>query len=190
MFARTKRLILRPGWIEDAPALAEAIGHEDVIRNLIYAPHPYGVSDAEQYLSRTRDPRLPDVLAFARTGGAPRLVGGCAVMERQGGELELGYWIARPFWGLGFATEAAEAVMRIVRASRVGHVKSSHTKGNKASGNVLRKLGFRPTGRVEERVSALREASFTCVEFEDAGDVPMTNDLASELYHDRNLVAA
>lgn len=190
MFARTKRLILRPGWIEDAPTLAEAIGHEDVIRNLIHVPRPYGVADAEQYLSRKRDPRLPDVLAFARTGGAPRLIGGCTIVERNAGELELGYWIARPFWGLGFATEAADAVMRIVRAGGIGRITSSHTKGNQASANVLRKLGFRPTGRIEERVSARRDASFTCVEFEDAGDVPMTNDLASELYHDRNLVAA
>ena len=34
MFARTERLLLRPGWQEDAPALARAIGEEAVVRNL------------------------------------------------------------------------------------------------------------------------------------------------------------
>ena len=38
MFARTERLLLRPGWLEDAPALAQAIGEEAVVyRDLILA---------------------------------------------------------------------------------------------------------------------------------------------------------
>jgi RimJ/RimL family protein N-acetyltransferase len=189
MFARTKRLILRPGWSEDAPALAAALGNDDVVRTMIHAPRPYDIDDAMQYLHRPRDPRLPDFLAFARTGGAPRLVGGCSVISRDS-RLELGYWVARPFWGLGFATEAAEAVMRIARATHIGRVTSVHTRDNKASGNVLRKLGFRPTGRTEERVSAKRNTRFTCVEFEDAGDIPMSGDMASELYYDRAPIAA
>ena len=40
MFARTKRLTLRPGWPEDAPALTQAIGHEAVIAKLTRAPWP------------------------------------------------------------------------------------------------------------------------------------------------------
>ena len=40
MFARTERLLLRPGWQEDAPALARAIGEEAVVRNLATAPWP------------------------------------------------------------------------------------------------------------------------------------------------------
>ncbi len=43
MFARTERLLLRPGWLEDAPALARAIGEEAVVRNLARAPWPYGM---------------------------------------------------------------------------------------------------------------------------------------------------
>ena len=78
MFARTKRLVLRPGWAEDAQALADAIGHEDVLRNLLRAPMPYETRDAEEFLNRGSDARLPDFLAFARTGAAPRLVGGAA----------------------------------------------------------------------------------------------------------------
>ena len=40
MFARTKRLLLRPGWAQDAPALFRAIADEGIVRNLASAPWP------------------------------------------------------------------------------------------------------------------------------------------------------
>ena len=52
MFARTERLLLRPGWLEDAPALARAIGEEAVVRNLARAPWPYGMDEAQDFLGR------------------------------------------------------------------------------------------------------------------------------------------
>ena len=42
MFARTNRLLLRPGWMEDAPALARAIGDEAVVRNLLHRVYQVG----------------------------------------------------------------------------------------------------------------------------------------------------
>jgi RimJ/RimL family protein N-acetyltransferase len=47
MFVRTDRLLLRPGWIEDAPALARALGDEAIARNTAHIPWPYTVADAE-----------------------------------------------------------------------------------------------------------------------------------------------
>ena len=47
MFARTKRLTLRPGWPEDAPALSQAIGHECVATRLARVPWPYALGDAQ-----------------------------------------------------------------------------------------------------------------------------------------------
>jgi RimJ/RimL family protein N-acetyltransferase len=79
MFARTKRLTLRPGWPEDAPALATAIGHERVVGKLSQAPWPYGVSDAESFLALPRRPYEPNFLIFESPSDAPRLIGGIAV---------------------------------------------------------------------------------------------------------------
>ena len=50
MFARTERLLLRPGWAEAAPALARAIADEGIVRNLAMAPWPYGLAEAQAYL--------------------------------------------------------------------------------------------------------------------------------------------
>ena len=90
MFARTERLLLRPGWLEDAPALARAIGEEAVVRNLSRAPWPYGEEEAQAFLSLPSDPDQPRFLIFARTGGAPRLVGGCGIAPSPEGSLEMG----------------------------------------------------------------------------------------------------
>ncbi|PZU58436.1 MAG: GNAT family N-acetyltransferase [Sphingobium sp.] len=190
MFARTKRLLLRPGWLEDAPALAAAIGDEAVLRNLARAPSPYHVEDAESFLSMAADPLLPLFLIFSRTRGAPRLVGGCGLLRDDAGRPELGYWIARPYWGLGFATEAARAVMGIARATGIKGVVSSHMLDNPASGNVLRKVGFRPTGRILQRHSAGRNGVVACAEFEQGEEIAMPSPLHEDLYTDTRPLAA
>jgi hypothetical protein len=51
MFIRTERLFLRPGWIEDAPELARAIGDESIVRNLARVPWPYHMDHARQWLT-------------------------------------------------------------------------------------------------------------------------------------------
>lgn len=184
MFARTPRLLLRPGWSEDAPALAQAIGHDAVLRNLVRAPAPYGLADAEAFLAQPHDPGVPRLLAFSRTLGAPRLIGGCGLHRDADGVPELGYWIARPYWGLGFATEAARAVMGIARATGLANVRARHFADNPASGNVLRKLGFRLTGRVERHYSPGRRAEANALLFEQGEEGPMARDAAFELYGD------
>lgn len=189
MFARTPRLLLRPGWMEDAPALAAAIGDAAVLRNLTRAPADYGLADAETFLAQPQNPRLPNLLAFTRTKGAPRLVGGCGMHAAEDGAVELGYWIARPYWGLGFATEAARAVMHMTRASGVRNVRALHFADNPASGNVLRKIGFRHNGRIERRFSLGRGAAADCLVFEEGvfgekGAARMVADSSMDLYGD------
>src|SRR5687768_746347 len=156
MFARTERLLLRPGWTEDAPALARAIADEQVVRNLATAPWPYGLADAEAFLAAPRDPAMPSFLIIERTEGAPRIVGSCGLGRRPSGAVELGYWIGRAHWGRGFATEAGRALIEIARALKLPRLEGSHFIDNPASGRVLEKLGFIPTGLSVERYSCAR----------------------------------
>ena len=166
MFARTERLLLRPGWREDAPALFEAICDERVVRNLAQAPWPYRFDHAEAFLTRERELRDMSLLIFLRTSGAPRFVGGIGVHRLPSGEDELGYWIARPFWGQGIATEAGRAVIANARDTlRLRRIASGHFLDNPASGRVLAKLGFRPVG-TERRYSVGRGAEVPCKLFE------------------------
>lgn len=156
MFARTQRLLLRPGFPEDAPALAMAIADRAIVRNLAIVPWPYRLSDAEAFLAKPRDPVLPSMLTFERTDGAPQLVGSCGLGRRQSGAVELGYWIARPFWGRGIATEACAAMIEIARALGLPQLEASHFVDNPASGRVLEKIGFEATGIIAPRMSCAR----------------------------------
>ncbi len=167
MFARTERLLLRPGWREDAPALLEAIRDEAIVRNLASAPWPYAMDDAEAFLATERGEAEPAMLIFRRTAGAPQLVGTMGFGRRPDGEMEFGYFIARRFWGLGFATEAGRAVIGFARESlRLRRLNAGHFLDNPASGRVLEKLGFRATGAVVPRYSAGRREAAPCRLFE------------------------
>ena len=146
MFARTERLLLRPGFPEDAPALVAAIADDHVVRQLAKVPWPYRLSDAQAFLRVQHHPLLPSLLAFERTSEAPRLVGSCALNRRPSGSVELGYWVARSEWGRGIATEACTAMIAIAQALRLPALEASHFLDNPKSGRILEKLGFHPTG--------------------------------------------
>ena len=156
MFARTEHLLLRPGWAEDAPALAAAIADESIVRNLASAPWPYALRDAEAFLASPRDPVLPSFLMVERTMGDPRLVGACGLGRRSSGAVEMGYWIARAHWNRGFATEAGMALLDIAGALALPRLEASYFIDNPASGRVLEKLGFLPTGIAAPRYSCAR----------------------------------
>jgi RimJ/RimL family protein N-acetyltransferase len=156
MFARTPRLLLRPGFPEDAPALAAAIADEAIVRNLATVPWPYRMRDAEAFLATPRDPALPSFLIFERTTSQPRLVGSCGLGWRPSGGVEMGYWISRPHWGHGFATEACTALIDIARTLDLANLEGSHFIDNPASARVLEKLGFEPVGIIAPRMSCAR----------------------------------
>ncbi len=176
MFARTDRLMLRPSWPEDAEAIRSAISDEAIVRNLASAPWPYRAQDARQFAAIQHDVCYPNFLLFQRTDGPPRLIGSCGIGNRAG-QAELRYWIARPYWGLGYASEAAGAVVGIAAAIGHRHLIAGHFTDNTASGSVLYKVGFHATGRVEMRYSKGRGRTAPCALYErslsakDAGDM-------------------
>lgn len=156
MFYRSARLFLRPGWPEDWQHIWQGISDEGITRNLATAPWPYTPQDARNFVSLQRDPLLPSfLLTCPSQEGA---VIGCAGLAANEGEVQLGYWIARPHWGQGYATEAAKAVLEIARMLGHEQIVASHFLDNPASGKVLRKTGFRPTGRVEAHYCLARDA--------------------------------
>ena len=158
MFARTERLLLRPGFPEDAQALACAMGDERIARNLASVPWPFGEKEAADYLARRTDDSLPSFLIVERTNGAPRIVGGCSIIRRPSGAVELGYWIAPRDWGRGLATEACQALIQIARALGLSRIHASVFDDNPASARVLEKLGFVATPFREPHYSRGRGA--------------------------------
>lgn len=151
MFHRTERLLLRPAWPEDWEALLGAIADEGVVRNLASAPWPYLPSHAQEFVGRGQEPLYPHFLLTQPGGRGSRLIGCAGLGLKDDGDAEIGYWVARPFWGQGFATEGARGVLEVGRLLGHRRIEGGHYLDNPASGRVLRKLGFVPTGVVKPR---------------------------------------
>ncbi len=161
MFHRSERLFLRPAFPEDSAGILAAIRDEEVVRTLARAPWPYELEDARAFASLPQDKRLPHFLVTIPGTG----VIGSAGMGEHEGEPELGYWIAREHWGKGYATEAAGAVLQVARMLGHRRITAGHFTDNPASGRVLRKLGFLPTGKIAKRESRARGGRVATVEY-------------------------
>ena len=163
MFLRTERLFLRPAWLEDAPELTRAIGHEPVVRMLARVPWPYREEHARAWVAMPKEPRLPSLLVTLPVAGGA-IIGGCGLHTSED-RVEVGYWIAPEHWGRGYATEALGGLLSFARA--VGHTRivGRHAADNPASGRVLRKAGFRPTGRARPFRSLGRNARVEAPEY-------------------------
>jgi RimJ/RimL family protein N-acetyltransferase len=152
MFIRSERLFLRPGWSEDWQDLLALIDDREVAGNLAEVPWPYTPLHARQFAARVQDRHAPHFLITLPSNAGSQLIG-CIGLGRDGDQFELGYWIARPFWGQGYATEAARAVLPLAQALGHQRIVASHYVDNPASGRVLQKVGFRPAGGVRMRHS-------------------------------------
>lgn len=179
MFARTRRLTLRPGWPEDAQALTQAIAHESVAMRLARLPWPYEAADAEAFLSVPRGPTEARFVVLSHQHDYPRLIGGIGLDASDNGAHQLGYWLTPSAWGRGYATEAARAVLHMARhALPVRRIEASHHLDNHASRSVLRKLGFREVRR-EPRYSLAQGRDVDCavlaldLDVEERTEVPM-----------------
>jgi RimJ/RimL family protein N-acetyltransferase len=177
MFIRSERLFLRPGWPEDWKEVLERIADEAVVMNLATAPWPYTGADARAFLDRPRERLLPQFLITLPGSHGTRLIGAIG-LAREDRDADLGYWIARDHWGQGFATEAVSAVLRL--ASALGHrrVVAYHFADNPASGRVLVKAGFRPTGCTSMRHSLGRGRKAPAVDY--AAELGEPNDCDAE----------
>jgi RimJ/RimL family protein N-acetyltransferase len=153
----TKRLTLRPPDRDDAARIAELAGDYDVARMTTRMPHPYTLADAEGFLAHCEiaDPAKEHV--FAITTQDDGLIGMIGLHSQGGLGPEIGYWLGKPWWGRGLATEAAQAVLAFGRNDwRRKLLVSGHFADNPASGGVLTKAGFLYTGVVEDRFCVSR----------------------------------
>lgn len=144
----TERLLLRPPERRDIPALVPLANDYEVAKNLSTLPHPYSDKHGEEFIARVVEQLAAGTdFPFAITRKSDNsYLGGCG-LHLKDGKFEFGYWLGRPFWGLGFATEAA---LRLVQFAFLELKADSVWAGwyfdNPASGHVLEKIGCRPNG--------------------------------------------
>ena len=144
----TARLLLRPHVPADAEALLRGVGNLNVSQWAARIPHPYTLADAEAFLALESDTVFRRAIALRNDPG--HLIGGIGYEWKAEETPEIGYWIAEPFWGRGYAAEAARAIVdHAFDAGDHDALAASYQLGNEASRRILAGLGFIETGEAE-----------------------------------------
>ncbi len=151
----TDRLVLRAPVAGDARQLANIANVREIAEKLGTMPHPYGLADARKFIARVGDmPAGASIFAVCRAVEPDLLIGVCGYGPAHGlpdgaaPETDFGYWLGLEYWGRGYASEAARAVLtHAFCLSMVDQVTTDYQLTNPASGRVLEKLGFETIGR-------------------------------------------
>jgi len=106
---RTERLVLRAPRFEDAKTIATLVNDRRIAENTLRIPYPYGIADAQAFAASANANSGETVFLITKRDAT--VLGACGVAERPAAPPEIGYWLAVPFWGRGFVTEAARAMI-------------------------------------------------------------------------------
>lgn len=143
----------------DQAAIVEYLNDPEIYANTLRIPSPYKPADADKYLAILAEQFAKQGFHtnFAIRNAAGRLIGGCGfegVVVRH--RAEIGYWVARPFWGRGIAT----ATVRAACAQAVAEWQLVRIAGlvfpfNPSSARVLEKNGFEYEGLLRKQAQKL-----------------------------------
>ena len=146
MSIETERLLLRPLVLSDCPAIRRLAGDRDVAATTRDIEHPYEDGMAESWVETSQRQYLAgELVHFAITLAQDETFLGAITLHLDQGEkqAELSYWVGKPFWNLGYATEAVRAVLRHgLVAMGLDRVYAAHFTRNPASGRVMQKAGM------------------------------------------------
>ena len=152
----TQRLVLRPYREEDAADVRRVAGDRAIADTTLRIPHPYDDSDAVAFIARQQDNFASGrSVQFAMTSAADgELLGGIGLtIDPDHASGELGYYVAQPHWGKGYASEAAAAVLAFAfDVKHLNRVHAHHMTRNPASGRILQKIGMRHEGTLREHI--------------------------------------
>jgi len=165
---KTRRLLLRTLQREDAPRIAELGGDWDVASMTARMPYPYTEAAAHQWIDAI-DPG-ERIYGIELQGELIGVTGFTPDPDEP--SAEIGYWLGKTYWGKGYATEAAQAVIDQCFA-REGFFRLTcgHFADNPASARVITKLGFERTGSGEWWCEA-RRLEIAAVRYEMNKPVP------------------
>ncbi len=137
-------LTFRELTLSDIPRIALLAGDWEVARMTGRISYPYNEAAAVQWI----EDLLPGEMVRAIIIDE-QLIGICgyAPDEQDKTSAEIGYWIGKPFWGHGYATQAGRwLIERAFKKNKFNRLTGGHFIDNPASGRVLEKLGFAVIG--------------------------------------------
>lgn len=152
----TTRLQLRPCRLEDVE-LIHALWADEGVRRFLFDEHVISPDEARSFVSESlaNFERYGYGLWLVLARDAVGLIGFAGLLRSEGDTPNLIYGIHTDFWGEGYATEAARAVLSYAfEKLDLPKVKADVDEPNVASVRVLEKLGMKRVKRavVKERL--------------------------------------
>ena len=146
----TKRLILRPWTLDDAPEIQRFLSDRDIASNIANIPYPIEDGYAEQWVRR-RIERVEkgEVVSFAITHGQEGyFIGAIGFnINKEHNWADIGFWIGKPYWNHGYCTESAQALLEYgFDVLKLNRIWGQHMTRNPASGKVMQKIGMKYEG--------------------------------------------
>lgn len=146
----TERLELRLFQEFDAAAVTKLCNNYNIYKNTLYLPYPYSLDDALSWMELHLENYIANKsYEFAITDKeSGELYGAIALSNNLSfNNGEIAYWIGEEFWGNGYATEAAQAILQFAFNKKKYHkVFARYFYSNPASGRVLQKLNMNKEG--------------------------------------------
>ena len=152
----TDRLLVRPATLADAPRLQALVSDRAIADTTASIPHPYPEGGAETFIA-THGPRWTagtGIVFCAALRESDDLIGVIGLdLNPANDSAELGYWIGLPYWGKGYTTESAAAVVDFAfGVVGLNRIYALHMTRNPASGRVMEKLGLQPEGLLRQAI--------------------------------------
>ncbi|RFB78097.1 GNAT family N-acetyltransferase [Methylovirgula sp. 4M-Z18] len=142
----TRRLWLRWPRATDAVEIARLAGDKDVAYMTARLPYPYGRDAAERFILDTRASNAGGRgigLIITKKHKPMEPIGAISFRESPRNDALLGFWLGKPYWGNGLATEAAQGMIdTLFTLTQVREVRATTRVINPSSRRVLEKCGF------------------------------------------------
>jgi RimJ/RimL family protein N-acetyltransferase len=161
----TDRLVLTTPTLAHVPEMAVLANSRAVYEVLSRLPHPYAESDGQFFVENIARGETEFAWSILREN---RFIGVIGLHLSSDQAPDLGYWLGEPFWGQGYGTEAAIAVVAAAKAAGVTELRSRALSSNARSRKVLAKAGFVETheGPDPSGNNAGRPTTFMLLEFD------------------------
>lgn len=147
---QTDRILLRSWQESDAEALYKYASDPIVGERAGWPPHQ-SVEESLEIIRTVFQNDTTWAIVLKETSEAIGAMGYMPVCElnlpARPGEPLVGYWVGKPYWNQGICTEALQLMLDYIRKETTyTSLICSHFIDNPASGRVMEKCGFLPTG--------------------------------------------
>jgi [ribosomal protein S5]-alanine N-acetyltransferase len=157
----TERLILRKLTTEDSEQVESLASDYDVAKTTLTIPHPYPKGSAKEFISNINKAQEEEkIVIYAITKKDDSSLIGIINLSLQKiyDRAELAYWVGKPYWGKGYGTEAAKALLEYgFEELNLNRIFAASFTNNPGSWRIMEKIGLKHEGVLRQHLKKREE---------------------------------